>query len=64
VFRQASHEVLGALEDEVPAQMAKHDQGRHVDFLSPRGVLVDLDSRPEPDASMLWKTPTDQVPDQ
>jgi hypothetical protein len=47
--------VLGALEDEVPAQMAKHDQGRHVDFLSPWGVLVDLDSRPATDASMLGK---------
>jgi hypothetical protein len=35
VFRQASHEVLGTLEHEVPAQMAKHDQGRHVEFLSP-----------------------------
>jgi hypothetical protein len=35
VFGQARHEVLGALEDEVPAEMAKHDQGRHVDFLSP-----------------------------
>jgi hypothetical protein len=35
VFRQARHQVLGALEDEVPAEVAKHDQGRHVDFLSP-----------------------------
>ena len=35
VFRQARHQVLGTLKDEVPAQMAKHDKGRHVLFLSP-----------------------------
>jgi hypothetical protein len=32
VFRQARHQMLGALEHEVPTQVAKHDQGRHVQF--------------------------------
>jgi hypothetical protein len=35
VFRQASHQVLGTLKHKIPAQVAKHDQGRHIDFLSP-----------------------------
>jgi hypothetical protein len=30
VFRQMRHQVLGTLEHEIPAQVAKHNQGRHV----------------------------------
>jgi hypothetical protein len=37
VFRQACHQVLGTLKHKVPTQVAKHDKGRHVDFLSPSG---------------------------
>jgi hypothetical protein len=32
VFRQASHQVLGTLEDKIPTQVAKHDQGWHIQF--------------------------------
>jgi hypothetical protein len=43
VFRQARHQVLWTLKDKVPTQVAKHDQGRHVQFsFRLCGFLVDL----------------------